>query len=192
MVDGFGVVKTSRIIGPDEVTVMTVRPHPIRIVPVVAGAFLVALCALAIGYVSGPDTGSDLIDTIVGGVVVIAVIRAGLRVLAWWAERIVLTTNRILEVSGWFTRSVRSIPLSRVAQVVFERGVVGRALGYGDVTVSGGGGGVVGELKHLREPERFYRALTVLTTPGPASSRPAVPVRRPDEEDTGPIPQVII
>ena len=70
----------SRYLGANEQVVLEVRRHVVVLsVPVLAALAAIALAA-GLGFVTSPDEGGDLIDTLAGMVAVIFFLRAGWRV----------------------------------------------------------------------------------------------------------------
>ena len=114
---------------------------------------------------------------------------------------IVVTDQRIFEVSGVLTRKVASMPLTRVTDMTYRRSLLGRLLGYGDLIVeSAGQDQALSHIDHLPDPDGFYRTITSLVTAGIPSLLPEdedqelwLPYdRSSDEDDTGPLPRVIV
>lgn len=126
----------------------------------------------------------DVVDPIAGGLVLLFVLRFGMAVARWNAERIVLTDRRIIETIGLLRRRVTSIPLRQVTSISLERRVAGTLQRYGDLLIE------VGEHGGLRI-ERIPRVKAVYRRVGElASERPAAAPLRLDEADTGPLPRV--
>lgn len=75
----------------------------------------------------------------------------------------VLTTARVLRVSGVFRRSAAWVPWVKVTDVRFEASMMGRLLGYATVYIdSANETSGLSEMKNLRDPRRFYLMLTEL------------------------------
>jgi membrane protein YdbS with pleckstrin-like domain len=51
----------------------------------------------------------------------------------WERTRVLVTTERLIVVSGTLRRRRADVPLARVASVEVEQGLIGRMLGYGTV-----------------------------------------------------------
>jgi Bacterial PH domain len=69
----------------------------------------------------------------------------------WERTRVVVTTDKVVEVGGTWRRRARSVRLSGLEAVELEQTLMGQLLGYGTV--------VVGPmaLDHLPKPKRIYR-----------------------------------
>jgi hypothetical protein len=89
------------------------------------------------------------------------------------------------------------MPLTRVTDMTYQRSLLGRILGYGDLIVeSAGQDQALSRIEHLPRPDDFYRTITSLVTAGIPSLLPEDEEPRrlwlPDDEDTGPLPRVIV
>jgi uncharacterized membrane protein YdbT with pleckstrin-like domain len=190
--------KNVRYLAVDERMIMQVRKHPW----VLARSFLEALAAMVaatlIGFVLSPDSSTDVVDTIVGLVAVIFSGRFVYRLWEWWDNRVIVTAQRIIEVSGVITRRVASMPLSKVTDMTYRRTILGRLLGFGDLVLeSAGQKQALESIDHLPAPDHFYRTVTALVTTETAGAPQKHHHSAPgpddtDEDDTGPLPRVIV
>lgn len=166
-------------------------------------AVVATFLAGAIGWFTSPSEGSDRIDIVLGVIALAFAARLGWKVWQWRSDTIVVTDQRIFEVSGVLTRKVASMPLTRVTDMTYQRSLLGRLLGYGDLIVeSAGQDQALGRIEHLPHPDGFYRTITSLVTAGIPSLLPEdeddaqhlwLPDdRSSDEDDTGPLPRVIV
>jgi membrane protein YdbS with pleckstrin-like domain len=75
----------------------------------------------------------------------------------------ILTTARVMKVSGFLSRSAAWIPWVKVTDVRFEASVMGRLLGYATVYIdSANETSGLAEMKNLCDPRAFYLKLTEL------------------------------
>lgn len=83
-----------------------------------------------------------------------------------WAQRYtayVLTTMRVMRVSGFLHRSTAWIPWMKVTDIRYEATVVGRLLGYATVYIeSANEKSGLAEMRNLQNPQEFYSRLTEL------------------------------
>jgi uncharacterized membrane protein YdbT with pleckstrin-like domain len=83
-----------------------------------------------------------------------------------WAERYtayVLTTMRVMRVSGFLSRSTAWIPWMKVTDIRYEASIAGRILGYATVYIeSANEQSGLAEMRNLQNPEEFYARLTEL------------------------------
>lgn len=184
---------TSRYLASDERVVLEVRRHAIVVVGSSALAIAAVVLAGTIGWVTSPSEGAAWLDTALGVVALGFAARAGWRFWQWWVDRIIVTDQRIFEVSGVLTRKVASMPLTRVTDMTYRRSIGGRIFGYGDLIVeSAGQDQALSHIMRIPKPDDFYRTITSLVTAGLPSLIPDDGTFDLDEEDTGPLPQVIV
>ncbi len=83
-----------------------------------------------------------------------------------WVERYtayVLTTSRVMRVSGFFKRNSAWIPWAKVTDVRFEQSLMGRVFGYATVYIdSANETSGLTSMKNLQDPRKFYLKLTTL------------------------------
>lgn len=185
-----------RYVAEKEEAVVEVRRHPMILLKPAAIAVAAIAAASAIGALASWDDGGDFIDTVVGLVAVFFVARFAWKVLLWWEDRIVVTDQRIVEVSGFFTRKVASIPIEKVTDMTYRRTIGGRIFGYGDLILeTAGQNQALDEICYIPTPDDFYRTVTSLGTTGSTPSRIVLDGSsgdNPDDDDTGPLPRIIL
>ncbi|HYO60480.1 MAG TPA: PH domain-containing protein [Actinomycetota bacterium] len=183
-----------RYLAADENVVLQARRHVAVLArPAVTAVGAIAL-GLFVGLVVSPGDGGDLLDTIAGLFALWFLVRLMWRAWEWWIDRIFVTEKRIFEVSGILTRKVASMPLGNLTDMTYQRSLWGRVFGYGELIVeTAGQAQALSRISYLSNPDDFYRSVTALVTQSllPAASAPDVPVQR-DEDDTGPLPRVIV
>jgi uncharacterized membrane protein YdbT with pleckstrin-like domain len=83
-----------------------------------------------------------------------------------WAQRYtayVLTTMRVMRVSGFLHRSTAWIPWMKVTDIRYEASLMGRILGYATVYIeSANEKSGLAEMRNLQNPAEFYAKLTDL------------------------------
>lgn len=182
-----------RYLASDENVVLQARRH-VAVLARPAGAALGAIAlALYVGVIVSPGDGGDLLDTIGGLFALWFLVRLLWRTWEWWVDRIFVTEKRIFEVSGILTRKVASMPLGNLTDMTYQRSLGGRILGYGELIVeTAGQAQALSRIAYLSNPDEFYRAVTALVTAGllPTASAPEITGR--EEDDTGPLPRVIV
>jgi uncharacterized membrane protein YdbT with pleckstrin-like domain len=183
----------SRYLATDERVVLEVRRHPIVVFGSIALAIAAIALAGAVGWATSPSDGAAWLDTALGVIALAFAGRAGWRFWPWWVDRILVTDQRIFEVSGVLSRKVASMPLTRVTDMTYRRSLAGRIFGYGDLIVeSAGQDQALSHIMKIPKPDNFYRKITSLVTTGLPSLIPEDGTFDLDEEDTGPLPQVIV
>ena len=183
----------SKYLTTDERPVLRVRRH----YTVLAGPFAAAVGGIAaaalLGYLTGPDSGADVIDTVAGLAAAFLALRFCYRAWEWWDNRLVVTDQRVVEISGVVTRRVASMPLAKVTDMTYRRSLLGRLLGYGDLILeSAGQRQALSSIDHIPHPDDFYRTVTALLAAQSGAPPPPARARDDDEDDTGPLPRVIV
>ncbi len=182
-----------RYLGEGEDAVLEVRHHPFVLIRPAALAVAALVGASVVGAFVSWNDGNDAVDTILGLVAIFFAARLAWKVLVWWYDRVVVTDKRIIEVSGIVTRKVASMPLEKVTDMTYRRSVGGRLFGYGDLVLeSAGQKQAMDEIEYLPRPDEFYRTVTSLAAAQIAPGRVLVDARGPDEDDTGPLPRVVL
>jgi hypothetical protein len=181
-----------RYLGEGESIVLEVRRHPAALARPLLEALGVVAAALVIGSLLSPHSGDDLIDTVLGWVAVVFAARFAWSSVAWFIDRVVVTDQRMFEVSGIVTRKVASMPLAKLTDITYRRTLAGRLLHYGDLVVeTPGQEQALTHIDYLPNPDDFYQKLTSLVMirfpdygPQPDGPLPS------DDDDTGPLPRV--
>ncbi|MFN2488195.1 MAG: PH domain-containing protein [Actinomycetota bacterium] len=185
----------SRYIGDSESIVLEVRRHYAVLLRPCLETVGVAVAASALGSLLSPLRGDDIIDTVLGLVTILFVLRLLWKGLQWLEDRVVVTDQRMFEVSGILTRKVASMPLAKLTDLTYRRSVLGRVFGYGDLVVeTPGQRQALTHIDFLPRPDEFYRQLTqlVMFRNPDAGPQPDADVLDVDDEDTGPLPRVIV
>ena len=129
---------SSLAIGEESVKVL--HPHWKTLVGPVAAGFLVVV-ALAAAETFLPGNKYALIERLAAAVVAVALLAWWLLLpfLVWRTTVYELTTRRMRLRDGILTRNGRDIPLSRITDVSFRKGVLDRLLGCGTLVVESAG-----------------------------------------------------
>ena len=183
-----------RYLSADENVVLQARRHVAVLARPALAALGAIVLALFVGVVVSPGKGADFLDTVGGLFALWFLVRLLWRAWEWWVDRIFVTEKRIFEVSGLLTRKVASMPLGNLTDMTYQRSIWGRIFGYGEMIVeTAGQAQALSRIAYLSNPDDFYRCVTALVTAGllPAASTPE---GRPayDEDDTGPLPRIIV
>jgi uncharacterized membrane protein YdbT with pleckstrin-like domain len=166
----------SKYLLPREVEVAWVHQHrAVLIAPIVltVAGLLVALI-LSSTYVHG------LLNDIMWIAWGLLFLRLAWKVANWAVDYFVVTSERLLLTTGFLTRQVNMMPLTKVTEMRFQRTLPGRLLGYGEFIVESAGPDQA--LRHVRfipYPEDLYVLICGMLFPSSAddeddeSSRPA-------------------
>jgi uncharacterized membrane protein YdbT with pleckstrin-like domain len=170
-----------RSLAVGEESVEVLHPHWKTLVRPIAAAFIV-VAALLVGEALIPGGKWAVLGRLVMAVVAIALLMWWLMVpfLMWRTTVYELTTRRIRLRDGIFTRKGRDIPLSRITDVSFSKGVLDRLLGSGTLVVESAGEHGETKLTEIPRVERISSLLFQLVEnertrddrPGPDPTRP--------------------
>jgi uncharacterized membrane protein YdbT with pleckstrin-like domain len=127
------VAISSKLLNEGERVIISTRTHPkALILPVVA---LVVFAALAGYLTSVTDNGTAHLATWIVAVVLLAWLVVW-PFLNWLTSTYTVTDRRLITRHGVLTRKGHDIPLNRISDVSYERGVVDRMLGCGTLIIS--------------------------------------------------------
>jgi uncharacterized membrane protein YdbT with pleckstrin-like domain len=185
-----------RFLNGDERPVFTTGQHPIRLVGPLLGLLVGVGIAIAVGYYVTPKTGSDPVDLGAAAVALYFLARFLRRFLGWRRQRVVLTDERLLRLSGGMIRRVGSVSLDQISQVELVQGLFGRLLGFGTVEVQAGDQRV--SYTAVKDPRELWALVSEASSsrePYGGSrrrSRGLAPGMPFDQQDTGPLPRVLV
>lgn len=124
---------SSKLLNEGESVVVSTRTHPkALILPVLV---LIVVAGLASYLTSVTDSGvAHLITWIVAGVLLLWF--TVWPFLNWLTSTYTVTNRRLITRHGIITRKGHDIPLNRISDVSYERGVIDRMLGCGTLIIS--------------------------------------------------------
>ena len=126
-----------KTLGEGEHVVLNLRTHvKALLVPLVV--VVLAVAAVAAAYVLIPESSAQpwLRITVLVLAVLAASLWAGLPFLRWSTSQYTITNRRLITRSGIITRTGRDIPLYRINDVAYEKGLLDRILGCGTLVIS--------------------------------------------------------
>ena len=173
---------SSLAVGEESVRIL--HPHWKTLVGPIGAAILVAV-ALAAAEVLIPGNRYAAIERLVVAVVAVALLIwwLVLPVLVWRTTVYELTTRRMRLRDGILTRNGRDIPLSRVTDVSFRKGVLDRLLGSGTLVVESAGEHGELTLKEIPHVERVSSLLFQLVEDERQSDDQVLPDPRDGRQD---------
>lgn len=157
----------------DEHLVVTTRTH---VKGLLGPALLLIVVAGVAGFLSALPSGAarPLLQVVVWGLALVVIGRLVVKpFLVWLTTTHTLTDRRLITRSGILSRRGHDLPLSRISDVSFERGIVDRLLGSGTLVVSVAGGHGQVLLRDVPNVERLHLRLTDLLFDGADESRRA-------------------
>jgi len=159
-----GPASVNKYLLPHEHQVITVRKHPaVLIVPIA-----LALGAILISIVLGSTILLHTQDAVLVLLIICLIFLAylGFKTWEWSEDYFVVTSDRMLEASGVFTRKVAMMPLVKVTDMSFQRSTLGRLLGFGSfILESAGQDQALRTIDHVPYPEQLYLEICALIFP---------------------------
>ena len=159
-----GPASVNKYLLPHEHQVITVRKHPAVLLGPIALALAAVLAALVLG--------TTVLRHVHGAVIVLAIVCGVLllnlayRTWEWSEDYFVVTSDRMLQASGVFTRKIAMMPLVKVTDMSFQRSTTGRMLGYGSfILESAGQDQALRTIDHVPYPEQLYLEICALIFP---------------------------
>jgi uncharacterized membrane protein YdbT with pleckstrin-like domain len=137
MLAGGDMAISPKLLGEGEHVIASTRTHwKALVLPVLA---LLVTCAAA-GFLIAvlPSGGAHgALVWVVLALALLVILYATVRpFLVWLTASYTVTNRRLINRSGVFTRKGRDIPLQRINDVKYERGVLDRVLGCGTLVIS--------------------------------------------------------
>jgi membrane protein YdbS with pleckstrin-like domain len=172
-------VAVSKYLLPTEEQMAYTRMHPaVLLVPSVqALAGLLVAAALTAVVLHG----NALLVYIVWLGFLVLLVRLAWKVINWWVDYFVVTSQRLVLSTGLLTRRIAMMPLTKVTDMSFYRTFPGRLLGYGELRVeSAGQVQGIERVPYIPYPEDLYLLVCGMIFPSSASDE--------DEEDRSPVP----
>lgn len=187
-----------RYLSPAERVIHSCRRHAIVLVRPVMYWLGALVAGTAIGFLISPRTSDSLADSIAGWLVLAFSAYCLVKVVQWWMARYVITDQRVLLIEGVLNVKVSAIPLAKVTDTTFSRSMSGRIFGYGDLLLdSPGEQPGISTLTCLPRPDELYRLIASLVV-GRIWERSSdnnvrmAGFRQAEDDDTGPLPRVIL
>jgi uncharacterized membrane protein YdbT with pleckstrin-like domain len=145
-------IAINRYLLPNEMRILTLRIHPVKILPSATMAVGGLLAAVAVSSIS---TGARAESAAVWTLTAFLILRFFLVSANWTVQFVSLTDRRMLLTSGVFSHEVISIALPKLADMTFSRSSTGRLLGYGAFSIEVNGKTRT-VLDYIPYPEQVY------------------------------------
>ena len=157
---GLGAV--GRYLLPDEREVVRARSHPAALLQplVLALGGIVAATAVTMA-----DHDSRLARILAWILVIFLLCRLLLLAATWSVQVVVVTSTRLMLISGFFNVRVTSFDVQDLRYCTFERSFGGRVLGYGTITFDAAGRNRT-LVEFLPYPEQIYLVINGIISPG--------------------------
>jgi membrane protein YdbS with pleckstrin-like domain len=159
-----GPASVNKYLLPREDRVITVRKHP----AVLMGPIAITLGGILVALVLA----TTILSQVHGAIWVLLLACLGLLVYLgyktweWSEDYFVVTSQRMLQANGVFTRKIAMMPLTKVTDMSFQRSQTGRLLGYGSfILESAGQDQALRTIDHVPYPEQLYLEICGLIFP---------------------------
>jgi uncharacterized membrane protein YdbT with pleckstrin-like domain len=114
----------------------------------------------------------------------VVLVRLALIMADWWDDLLIITDERILNVTGLFASRMKDTPIKKITDRDIRHSIVGNLLGYGTITIESAGHASLQRLRFVPEPLTVFEAIAKLT------SKDGLPPPATGEEQTGPVPSI--
>jgi uncharacterized membrane protein YdbT with pleckstrin-like domain len=141
----------------DEDVLLSVRQHWLFLWGRIIGAVLFA--AVVIAAVAGLQFAFPDMPQIAWGYLgaLLALPVLWWRVLVWQNRQYVVTSRRVMQLSGVFTKEVIDSLLEKVNDLKTDQSLLGRLFGYGDIEILTASEAGINAIRHIAGPLEFKR-----------------------------------
>jgi membrane protein YdbS with pleckstrin-like domain len=159
-----GPAAVNKYLLPHEHQVITVRKHPAVLIGPIAILLAGVLIAVVLSTTLLRHQHQAILILVL--VVVCLFLYLGYRTWEWAEDYFVVTSDRMLQASGVFTRKIAMMPLVKVTDMSFQRSTLGRLLGFGEfILESAGQDQALRNIDHVPYPEQLYLEICALIFP---------------------------
>ncbi len=155
-------------LGSDEPVVFQTRQHPfvilwevLKLAAILAAGAVLVWGSLTVGWLA------NIVGVVVlwaaVALMVVAVGRGLWVILGWHSEHLVISTEKVVFVTGILNRHVHSTPLVKIDELSVSQPFLGRVFGYGTLVVenaSDDGHQTLYGLGYIPDPSEVYRVIT--------------------------------
>jgi uncharacterized membrane protein YdbT with pleckstrin-like domain len=149
--------------------VATWRQHPIALVRPAAPVAITVTAVLLLALAGHTTTAAFLALLLI----LPLTLRFVWRAIQWWEDKIIVTEQQVLQVSGLFRRERDVLPLMRVTGLTYHDSIIGRMIGYGECELQAAGQNRPPmRIRYMPDPQRHSSALRLRLTAVPAPRLP--------------------
>lgn len=142
----------------DEDLVVDERPHRVILVlPIFQLVLFLFLAALSIRFASSLPWWTILFPL---AILLLILGRMGIRIAKYRASHLIVTTQRLIYVSGALRRRVREIPILQISNLTSSQRVFDRLWRCGSLQVEHAGEGGMDSFASIRRPDRIVRIIS--------------------------------
>jgi uncharacterized membrane protein YdbT with pleckstrin-like domain len=159
---------------PHERLVWRGRRHWALLVPQILLTTVVLVALVSVNaLVSGSGSAVSFVHTVLWYAEVFVVLRLAVVIADWWDDLIMITDERIMNVTGLLASKMKDTPIGKITDRDIRHTVLGNLLGYGTIILESAGPASLQKLTFVPEPMTVYEAIVKLTSkaglPPPAS-----------------------
>lgn len=163
---GFSYPPPERHLSPTERRVLRSRKqHWVVLVPNIA--FTVAtvgtLYGLSMLLIAAGERGG-IVQSVLWYMAVGAVVQLAVKTADWWDDVLILTDERVLNVTGLIASRAKDTPVSKITDRDIKHTPLGNLLGYGHIFISAPGHAALQRLTFVPDPMTVYEAIVKLTS----------------------------
>ena len=149
-----------QVLAHDEQVLVSVRQHALflwgRIFGEVIFAILVVAVVAAVQYYLLPGRPEVAYGYLLA---LLALPRGFWRILVWRNHQYVVTSRRVIQMTGVFTKEVIDSLLEKVNDLKTDQSLLGRIFGYGDIEILTASEAGINDFRHISQPLGFKRAI---------------------------------
>ncbi len=151
---------TEKLLGTNEKILNRTRRHPFTLL---SGMFkeLIILAVLITGYIAiqkWPDA-PVFFPYVFGVLALVTVLSMVGDFLRWHNEAFIVTTFRVLHVSGFLSKRILDSSLNKINDVILQQSWLGRIFGYGTIKILTASDEVINTLDRISNPIAFKQAM---------------------------------
>jgi uncharacterized membrane protein YdbT with pleckstrin-like domain len=148
-----------RLLAEGERLILDLRPHWIALViPVLGVVLILGGLSAALAYLRDSwPTWTRFV--VVAAAVVLFVWFPARELVAWATSHFVVTSDRLIQRSGWLAKRSMEIPLEKISDVRFNQTVFERLIGAGDLVIESPGEFGQNRFTDIRQPEQVQKLI---------------------------------
>lgn len=127
-----------KLLNDDESVVVSTRTHGKALLgPLLLLIVIAAVAGVVVTFAERAGRAAPLLQAVIWGVAALIAFKLVVRpFLTWLTTRYTVTDQRLITRWGILSRNGHDIPLARISDVAYERGILDRVLGCGTLLVS--------------------------------------------------------
>lgn len=151
---------TEKLLGANEKILNRTRRHPFTLLSATFKE-LIILAVLITGFVAIRQwqESPPFFPYVLAGLAVLTLLSMLGDLFRWHNEAFLVTTHRVLHVSGVFSKRILDSSLSKINDVILQQSWLGRIFGYGTIKILTASDEVINTLDRISNPIAFKQAM---------------------------------